>query len=171
MSVMRNAKNPERALLFAYLMHTDEQLYRMAGYGIEGQHYRIVNGKLDTSILKDPVNDRFNYFPGGIWGDQNFNLADVDDWVQKASYDERFVARSKNILDGFVLDISPIEAEYTAVGQVRIELGFPLQAGLVNDVDAAYRTFRERSLAAGLEKCRVEIERQVNAFLDSIGYK
>jgi putative aldouronate transport system substrate-binding protein len=171
MSVMRNARNADRALYFALLMHKDQELWRMANYGYEGVHYQITNGKLDTSIQKNPVTDRFNYFAGGIWGDQNFQLDDIADWDQRPKFDEQLIARSKNILDGFVLDLSPIAAEYTAVGQLRMELGFPLQAGLVSDVDAAYRTFRQRSLDAGLETCRKEIERQINAFLDSRGYK
>jgi putative aldouronate transport system substrate-binding protein len=171
MSVMRNARHADRALYFALMMHKDQELWRMANYGYEGMHYKITNGKLDSSILKNPITDRFNYFPGTIWDDQNFHLDDIADWDQRPRFDQQLIARSKNILDGFVLDLSPIEAEYTAISQLRIELGFPLQAGLVNDVDAAYNTFRQRSLAAGLEKCRREIERQINAFLDSRGYK
>ncbi|MDR1530903.1 MAG: extracellular solute-binding protein [Clostridiales bacterium] len=169
MACSRNAANPERALMFAELMHTDEELFRLTNYGIEGTHYQITDGKLDRTILTDPVTQRFNYFAGSIWDDSVFHLDAIDDWSRRPEFDRQLNERRRNILDGFVLDLSPIEAEYTAVGQLRIELGFPLQAGLVADVDAAYEEFKQRSLDTGLETCRLEIERQINAFLDSKG--
>jgi putative aldouronate transport system substrate-binding protein len=113
--------------------------------------------------------ERFNYFPSDLWLDPKYRLFDISDWNRRPEFDAQLEARKYDILDGFVLDLSPIEAEYTAVAQLRIELGFPLQAGLVADVDAAYAEFKQRSEAVGLETCRAEIERQINAFLDSRG--
>ena len=36
-------------------------------------------------------------------------------------------------------------------------------------MDAAYEDFVQRSKDAGLEKCREEVERQINEFFDSNG--
>ena len=74
-----------------------------------------------------------------------------------------------NLLAGFVFDQTPITAEYTAVNQIRMEYGYPLNVGIVDDVDSAYDDFVKRSKDAGLEKCREEVERQINAFFDANG--
>lgn len=72
-------------------------------------------------------------------------------------------------LAGFVLDVSTVEAQYNAINQVRIEFGFPLMAGLVDDADAAYDDYIKRLDDAGLEEVRAEFEKQLNAFYDANG--
>ena len=68
-----------------------------------------------------------------------------------------------------VLDTSLIDIEYTALNNVRIEYGYPLNVGAVEDVDAAYEDYVRRSKEAGLDLCREEVERQLNAFFDANG--
>ena len=62
---------------------------------------------------------------------------------------------------------SGFETEYTALYNVQTEYGYPLQAGLVNDVDAAYEEYLAAAKAAGLDMVREEVEKQVNAWLES----
>lgn len=171
LSVTRNADNPERALMLIDLVHQDQELYDLVRYGMEGINYTLVDGVVDTSEIDISIYG-FNYFPGSLFASRILERAKTSDWSEAP---ERVAAMEAhaitNLLDGFTFDTSNIEAEYTALNQVRIEYAFPLQAGLVDDVDAAYETLLQRSKAAGLEACRVEVERMVNEFLDSRGVK
>lgn len=170
LSVTRNADNPERALMLIDLAHQDQEVYDMMKYGIEGVNYKLTeDGAVDTSFVDLSV-DGFNYFSGALFGDKLLERAKTSDWAEAPERVKAMEAQAiPNILDGFVLDTSNIEAEYTALNQVRIEYAFPLQAGLVDDVDAAYATLLQKSQEAGLEACRAEIERLVGEFLDSRG--
>ncbi len=47
------------------------------------------------------------------------------------------------------------------------EYGYPLQAGLVKDVDAAYEQYVAQAKAAGLDMVREEVEKQVKEWLAS----
>ncbi len=170
LSITRNAANPERALMLIDLVHKDQELFNLMNYGIEGVHYANVNNTRDESILADPMTDRFNYFPGALFDDERLFMPLSNQWEKEAEMVARLNEREQpDVLGGFVLDITPVEAEYTALEQVRFELGLPLQAGLVDDVDAAYAEFKQRSEDAGLETIRLEIERQINEFLASKG--
>lgn len=169
-SISRTAKNPERALMLIDYVHTHEDLWRLMSWGIEGVHYQITDGQYDESLLNDPSTDKFNYFPGSLFNDENFQLPNINEWEGTAAIQEKMKEiEQPNLLAGFVFDQTPISAEYTAVNQIRMEYGYPLNVGIVDDVDAAYEDFVQRSKDAGLEKCREEVERQINEFFDANG--
>lgn len=169
-SISRNAANPERALMLIDYVHTHEDIWRLMNWGIEGVHYQITDGCYDDTILADPATDKFNYFPGVLFNDEAFQIPKVNEWEGKAALEEKMKAiEQPNLLAGFVFDQTPITAEYTAVNQIRMEYGYPLNVGIVDDVDSAYDDFVKRSKDAGLEKCREEVERQLNAFFDATG--
>lgn len=170
-SVARNAENPERALMLIDYVHTHEDLWRLMCWGIEGTHYQITDGKYDETFLADPSTDKFNYFPGILlFNDENFNLPKINEWDEQAAIEEQMKSMEQpNILAGFVFDQTPISAEYTAINQIRMEYGYPLNVGIVDDVDASYEDYVKRSKDAGLDKCREEVERQLNEFFDATG--
>lgn len=170
-AIGRNAQNPERALMLIDYIHTHEDIWRLMNYGIEGVHYQITDGKYDDTLLADPSTDKFNYFPGSLlFNEPAFQLEKINEWEGTAAIKEKMAAiEQPNLLAGFVFDQTPITAEYTAVNQIRTEYGYPLNVGIVDDVDKAYEEFVQKSKDAGLEKCREEVQRQINAFFDSNG--
>jgi len=172
MAIAQNAQNPERALMVLNLIQTDEEVWRLCRYGLEGINYELTaDGKVDTTKI-DPDTERFEYFPLDLIANDNFELVPVDRW---AEYDEQYQvildkARKTDPLSGFAPDFTgSIAAQYNAVNQVRTEYAMPLLCGLTDDVDADYADLMKRLEAAGIEECRAEIERQVNAFLDEKG--
>lgn len=170
-SVTRNADNPERALMLIDYIHTNEEIWRLMNWGIEGVHYAITDGCYDETIIADPATDKFNYFPGTLlFNDPKFQLPKVNEWERKAEIQAKMESIEKpNLLAGFVFDQTKVAAEYTAVNQLRMELGYPLNVGIVDDVETSYAEYVKKSKDAGLEKCRQEIELQLNAFFDSNG--
>lgn len=169
MSISRTAENPERALMVANLLMTDEKMNQFVTYGYEGVNYELVDGKRDTSNINMDTN-MFDNFPSSLVGNTTFKIDDINKYKK---YDE-FMADLESRyqpdpLAGFVLDVSTVEAQYNAINQVRIEFGFPLMAGLVDDADAAYDDYIKRLDDAGLEEVRAEFEKQLNAFYDANG--
>ncbi len=169
MSITRTAENPERALMVANLLMTDEKMNQLVTYGYEGINYELVDGKRDTSNINMDTN-MYDNFPSSLVTNTNFKIDDINKYKK---YDEYMADIEKRYqpdpLAGFVLDISPVEAQYNAINQVRIQYGFPLMAGLVDDVDAAYDDYIKRLEDAGLEEVRAEFESQLNAFYDENG--
>ena len=135
-AVTRNADHADRALMFLNLVATDKELYQLLRYGLEGKNYELTaDGKIDTSNI-DAATEAFNYFPANPLKNEEFELIPADRWDEWDEHNNVFKDRAKpNLLAGFALDTSTMEAAYTALNQVRIEYGLPMQAGLVDDVD------------------------------------
>ncbi len=173
LAVAQNAKNPERALMVLNLIQTDEELWRLCTYGLEGKNYELTeDGKIDTTKFGDDA--RFNYFPVDLITNANFELTPVDQWDE---YDELYDVILDHAQDTYPLNAfapnttGAIEPLYTAINQIRVEYAYPLQAGMIDDVEAGYEDLIKRLNDAGIEEVRLELERQVNEYLDNIGYK
>lgn len=169
-AITRNAEHAERALMLLNLIATDQDLYTLLRYGLKDKNYELTeDGKIDTSNI-DAATETYNYFPANPVKNAEYELIPADRWDEWDDHNNYLAERAgANILSGFALDTSKMEAAYTALNQVRIEYGLPMQAGLVDDVDAAYDDFIKRSYAAGMEECRAEVERQINEFFDANG--
>lgn len=166
-SVAATAENPERALMVIDYIQQNEDLWDMVTYGMEGINYELADdGSIDTSNIEEGAD--FNYFPSNMVGNANFKKRKSNEWSQYDTMMEKI--NDKLILDpfdGFVLDKTNIDTEYTALYNVQTEYGFPLQAGLVSDVDEAYNQYLEAAKAAGLDKVKEEVTKQVKEWLAS----
>ena len=112
----------------------------------------------------------FSYFTSSLVTNTEFKIPDMNKYKRYDEYMEKIEKKYQpDPLAGFVLDLTPVEAQYNAINQVRIEFGYPLMAGLVDDVETAYKDYVERLNAAGLEEVRAEFERQLNEFYDQNG--
>ena len=166
-AVTASGKNPERALMVLDYIQQNEELWDFVTYGMEGINYTLADdGSIDTSNIADGAS--FNYFPSSLVGNENFEKRqsnycdDYDEIMEKIN--NKVVP---SIFEGFALDTSGFDTEYTALYNVQSEYGYPLQAGLVNDVDQAYEEYLAAAKNAGLDMVREEVEKQVNAWLDS----
>lgn len=167
-SVPVTADYPEKALQFIDYVHQDEELWDMITYGIEGVNYNLVDGMIDVSNIAEGAD--FNYFCGGLLADKDLKKKKSDSWV---NYDEMMQKINDNaeltFFSGFALDKSEFENEYTALVETQNTYGYPLQAGLVEDVDAAYEEYLAAAKAAGLDEIRAKVQEQVDAFVAAKG--
>ena len=76
-----------------------------------------------------------------------------------------------NIYNGFGENYEAYAAERTAVSNIIKQYLAPLQAGLVDDVDAAVEEFRQKMTDAGIDVCRDGFKEQWNAYCEEYGYK
>ena len=164
-SIPNTAQNPEKALQFLDYVQQDEEAWDMLTYGLEGVNYNLVDGKIDVSDIAEGAD--YNYFTTGLVANKNYKKVKTNYWKNYEEMMDTLESRATvRLFDGFVLDRTNFDAEYTALNNAQMEYGYPLQAGLVNDVDAAYDQYLAAAKAAGLDMIKEEITAQVNAYLE-----
>ena len=170
-AVSRTAEHAERALMLVDLAHQDEKLWMLMNYGLEGVHYTLTeDGKIDESLLADPIQDKFNYFSGALFDDPKFHKVSATEWEGQAPLQKAIEALVKpNILEGFVINFENIDIDYAALNEVRTSVGFPLAVGAMENVDEYYADYVKQSYDAGLQNCHDEIQKQLDEFLNSKG--
>ncbi|MDR2648358.1 MAG: ABC transporter substrate-binding protein [Clostridiales bacterium] len=169
-AINKNAKNPERALMFLDLLWADQELYDAVLYGIEGATYR--------------KNDAGEYlFPEGIdatttnwmewssqWGFWRLGrmrptaARSAESWA----LNDEFMKKEENVvapLAGFVPNTDSIKNEIAARDALYVELGALLDYGVVDDVDRALDEYIQKQKDAGLDKIIEVIQAQVDEFL------
>lgn len=173
-AIVRGCKNPERAMMVLQLLMCDEEINKLVQYGIEGTHYEIDEDGLYVNLSTD-----FNYEGFNTWNLRNgeIKLSSENDILLNEMFDklEAIGAKTKwnntDIYSGFVEDYESYAAERTAVSQVMRQYLAPLQAGLVDDVEASVEDFRTRVKEAGLDTVRESYTEQWKAYCDAYGYK
>ena len=173
-SIVRGCKNPERALMVLEQLLCDEELNRLVQAGIEGTHYEINSDGFYENLSTDFPYEGFN-----SWDLRNgdYKLMQPTDVKLQAMFDKYNEIGSKtkfpntDIYSGFTEDYESYSAERTAVSNVMRQYLAPIQAGLVDDVDAAVAEFRDKVQAAGLDACREGFEKQWHEYCEAYGYK
>jgi putative aldouronate transport system substrate-binding protein len=177
-AIVRGSKNPERALKVLELLMTDESINRLVQCGIEGTNYELdadgIYHNLSTSIP-----EAFPYEGFNTWSLRNgdYKLPQETDVILNQMFDkyEELGSKTKfpnvNIYNGFNENYDAYQAERTAVSNVMKQYLAPLQAGLVDDVDAAVEEFRQKMTDAGIEVCRDGFKEQWEAYCNEYGYK
>lgn len=173
-SIVRGSKNPERALLVLQELMCNKELNTIVQYGIEGTHYTLTDGIYEAVEGTKFAGQAFN-----TWNLRNGDnmLNSKNDVLLQEEFDKLNAIGSKtkfpntDIYSGFTEIYDDYAAERTAVSNVMRQYLAPLQAGLVDDVDAAVEEFRTKVTDAGLDKCREGFKAQWIAYCDSYGYK
>ncbi len=172
-AIVRGCKNPERALAVLQALMLDDELNSLIQYGIEGTHYEVNDG------IYSNLSDTFAYEGFNTWNLRNgkTKLPQATDVELQAMFDKyaEIGAKTKfpnvNIYEGFAEDYNDYQAERQAVSNVMRQYLAPIQAGLVDDVDAAVEEFRTKVTEAGLDVCRENFKTQWIAYCDEYGSK
>ena len=173
-SIVRGCKNPERAMAVLQEFMCNEELNKLVQCGIEGTHYTMTDG-----IYESVPDTTFGYEAFNTWNLRNteYKLISKNDTLLQEIFNkyQELGAKTKfpntDIYSGFAEDYSAYEAERTAVSNVMRQYLAPLQAGLVDDVDAKVEEFRTKVTEAGLDACREGFKTQWNAYCEEYGYK
>ena len=167
MVIYNTSKNQDRALDVWDLLTTDEEIFDLFYYGIEGLSYEL-NDKDEVTIL-----DTDNYGITTMWAVKNSELmknsvgtpdkhgalkAEWDAYIKDGQGSQKY--RS------FVMDTSPVETEYSACLNAHQQYWWPLELGYTDPVKGLeeYKTMME---AAGIEKVIAELQRQLDEYVAS----
>ena len=168
--IPKTAENPERTLMFLELVHTDQELYDMVHYGLEGLTYELDG---EQAVYPEGMNGaNSNYMDwGGRWAlwDPNFMRPDdmykQDFWVEEAEFVD---SNDKNVispLEGFNFDTESVQTEMTQLIQIFDEAHKMLEVGLAGDYETALDKLISDRKAAGLDQVLEEFQRQIDEFI------
>lgn len=175
--IPHNSKNPERALIALDFLMTDETANDLVQYGIQGKHWNLAEGEYYEEI-KD---SGFSYENMNTWNLRNHlfkkEMKPSDDTAYKDLIDSYDVVsantkwQGKELSTGFIEDYSTYEIERANLNSVISQYLTPIQAGLVDDVEASIQEFLKQADAAGLQKIQDSYKQQWIAHCEEFGYK
>ncbi len=159
LAISKTSKDPNRAMMFLDLLNTDEYLYNLLAFGIEGTHYRKVSEK-----VIDISNDGYsieNYTFG------NINLSYLftsDNKKQGGSTSESDSEATISPLLKFSFDPTPVESEITKITAVTEEVEGPIFVGAVDPANYIPKVI-EKYEKAGLGIVMKEQQKQLNQWI------
>jgi putative aldouronate transport system substrate-binding protein len=158
-SIGKESKNQEKAIQLLELAQTDKELYNMLCFGLEGKHYTRVDEDY-IELIPDA-----GYYPNIAWqlGNQ-FNAylmpgQPKDVWEKTKEMND---AALLSPIAGFILDTDPIRTELSQITTVGKEYD-PMGRG-AEDI-SIYDEYVEAMRAAGIDRVREEVTRQLDAYL------
>jgi len=163
LAISSTSEDPERAMMFINLLHTDKELNNLLNFGIEGVHYTR-NGEIIS-----PTDKTADYSPGSAWmfGNQFLNYVwdseDPEKWNKFREFNQN--AHVSPGL-GFVFNSDPVKSEVGALANVIEQYQRALETGSV-DPDKVLPEYLNALRAAGLDKVVQEKQRQFDEFLAS----
>jgi putative aldouronate transport system substrate-binding protein len=159
MSLNWATENPARSLMLLEKLHLDEEYAMLTYYGIEGEHYVMEDGTVSLPAGVEDTGFPWDSF-GWAWNETQFVMPSANDWPELADRLAEYENRQYfHPLPGFTVDQSDIAAELAAIQQVEQQYGYPLNWGVVDDVDEAEALLFEKLREAGIERV-LEVQRQ-----------
>ena len=163
--IPRTSQNPRRAMEVLTLLNTErgEELYRLLVNGFERRHYVLMsNDRVDkvTDERGKPLYDLSQYTVGNAF--LNFEIAEGE-FEQLNNYNENALVSR---LSGFELDTRMIVLEMQKIKLTAEEYVPRLSRGTAEDWESLYDEFIEKMRLAGSGKVVLEMQRQIDAFME-----
>jgi putative aldouronate transport system substrate-binding protein len=167
-AIAASCKNPERTMMLLDLLMEDPDYNNLAYFGIESENYVVT---ADNKIgLPDGVTSETNTYPpdaSGLW------FLNKDQHLPLASWSDDYIALKNQIPDmlynqkfaAFAPDLTNIQTETANITNVLQQYEWPLNVGMVDDVDAAIETLKQKLIDAGIEKVQTELQAQADTFM------
>lgn len=173
-AVPASSPNAERALRVLELIKTDQELFDLWMYGIEGLHFSLdEHGNLiKPAVGVDPATVNNHSMSGAQYAMRVKNLMRNDAGVWEGYTDLIEWLSSVAVLNKFgsvSLDYSSVQAELAAVNQVVQQYGYPINIGIVDNVDTAITEYRKQLKAAGIERLLEAVTQQMEAYYQKNG--
>ncbi|SFA77438.1 carbohydrate ABC transporter substrate-binding protein, CUT1 family (TC 3.A.1.1.-) [Cohnella sp. OV330] len=160
LGISTTSGDPERAMMFIDLLHTDKYLNNLLNFGIEGDHY-TKSGEIIT-----PTANTGNYAIGATWmlGSQFLNYVwnteAPDKWEQFKKFNEG--AHNSPGL-GFTFNAEPVKSQVSVESNIRKQYDPGLDTGSIDPAKAD--EYYKKLKANGLDAIIAEKQKQLNAFL------
>jgi putative aldouronate transport system substrate-binding protein len=167
-AVSTTSENPERTLMAFNRFLTQREYKVMLGYGTEGKTY--VLGSEGVPQYPEGITDENATFLFGVnsffWAAYGWPL-----FPEKRNGASDILDHIKSISDnptllGFTFDKSGLQSEVAAVNDVLMQYQRPLIWGFpAKSVEEDIAALKAQLEAAGIEKVRVEMQKQIDQFL------
>ncbi len=175
-AILASSKYPKEALKFLNMMYTEQgkDLYRLLVFGIEGQHYTMVEG---SDVRINPIG--YSGHPGAAdapyglykWIVGNCALAyespnEAEGWIDYV-FNDWNVNSIPSKLPGFILDKTAFDVEASQIATITNEYLDQIASGSLADYKATYAEAMNKLEIAGMSMVKAEIQKQVDKFLAS----
>ncbi|RED64886.1 ABC transporter substrate-binding protein [Cohnella lupini] len=167
-AITRNAKHPEKAMMFLDLLYTDPYLLNLLDWGVEGVHYVKTKDNViqyppgvDAKTVGYNLNQPWmfgNQLNSYLWDNENPGL-----WEEYRRFNEQ-ADKSKAL--GFVFNPERVKTEIAASILVEKEMMPALNTG-AQDPEKIMPMYLEKLRAAGADKVVAEKQRQLDEWLVS----
>lgn len=173
--VSSNCEYPEKAMQLLNMLYSDADLLRLLMFGIEGQHYVVVEqGEEDYQKVidfpegGDAMNSSY-YITLGVYGDQSlypvWSPADLSQYDMRAELNELVSDESRqSVALNYAFDSSELSTEYSAVSSVVSQYAGAVACGAV-DPATQVPAFVDALEAAGINDLIAANQEQLDAFL------
>lgn len=170
-AIPKSSPNPARALAFYEKLVTDKRYNLLTQYGIEGKNYEVKDGYYH--MIGSGSSNGFSREGMNSWAWRNpeYMLFDSGFDRVKKIFAELDKIQKPDLFTGFAEDYTTYQAEKAALEQVEKQYLYPLQAGLIDNVDQGLQTFLQKANQAGLEKIQTEYTKQWEAYVKEKGIK
>lgn len=155
--ISATSKNPERAMMFLDLLFKDKDLFNILAHGIEGKHYKKLDGG-KIEVIKDG-----GYDPEFDWeiGNSLNGLTTTPEYAEAVNNMNQSAAGSP--LLGFTFNPDPVKTEIAQVGTVTAQYIPLLTTGSV-DPAKYLPEFIDKLKKAGSDKIIAEEQKQIDAW-------
>ena len=166
-AISSTSSHSEEAMKFLNLIYTDEELFNMLLFGIEGRHYTKAGANRVELI------ENSKYFYGGqAWAFGNQLLAWYVPGQEDGTWEETQAILDNaevSIVRGFYFDPESVQSEIAQLAAVGKE--FERQDYVSDDIDSWKSDYINKLKAAGIEKVMAEFQSQVDEWAASVGKK
>lgn len=169
-SIMSKCNHKKEAMQVINLLQTDEELYNLLTFGIEGVHYtKSGDDSIVTSFDSTPTShDNYGLYKWVVANTYNaYNNqtepAEYKNWV----FDECNSSDWRSDLIGFQPDTSKIQDYLTQTANVKEKYLSPLNYGVLPDWETYFNTAITELDLVGGKQIKEELQRQVDEFLAS----
>jgi len=168
-AVSASSKNWERTLMAMDLICQEKSYEYLVYFGIEGVNYVEKDGKIG---LPEGVTADSNTYP---WDAAGFWFTNKNLHLPLATWSDNYIKLYERIpsllgedkLAAFNPNTDSIKTEAANCNQALIQYNNPIVLGAVKDVDAAFKQLDEKLKAAGVEKVKTELQKQIDEYLAS----
>ncbi|GGF66532.1 ABC transporter substrate-binding protein [Paenibacillus albidus] len=161
LAISRTSKNPERAMMFINLIHTDPVLYNLLTFGIEGKHYNKVDDKTVEFIPDSGYNSVSSWMIGNVL--LNYLNKDEDPKRVQLYTDWNAAAETSPVI-GFVFDSTKVQSQIGALINITKQYKNTLFSG-EKDPEPILKEMNGKLKAAGIDAVINELQTQMDAFL------
>lgn len=156
--ISTTSKNPEAAMKFLNLLHTDAYVVNLLNYGIEGTHYT----KKSENVVERVADSK--YKPDITWmiGNQFLDYLKPNEsptkWEDFKKFNE--TAEVSQTL-GFTFDVEPVKTELAAITNIDNQYNNILGSGAA-DPEPVLKERNAKLKAAGIDKIKAEVQKQLD---------
>ena len=173
--ISSNCEHPDKAMQFLNMLYSDAELVRLLMFGIEGEHYEVVEqGEVEYEKVidfpegVDAMNSTY-YITLGVFGNQNLYPvwvpADLSQYDLRDELNEIASEESRqSVALNYAFDSSELATEFSAVSSVISQYGAAIACGAV-DPATQVPAFVSALEAAGIDELIDANQEQFDAFL------